>query len=233
MELKKLSTPSLTELFVKELESKIISGELKIGEKLPSERELAEQMQVSRAVVNAGIAEMQQKGFLVIRPRVGTFVEDYRKNGTLETFVSTMKYHEGLISKNEVNSILQLRVVLVTLAAELAVADATDEQLKGLEEIVSQLSSKMPDEEIVELTFKLHHELAFISGNNLLPLLFASFKYLVCKLWHRYIMNNGKAALIESDRLLVKYLVDRDVDAAKAHIRDNTNLAIKDERMYM
>ena len=83
MQFKKLSTPSLKELFVSELESKILSGELKVGEKLPSERELAEAMQVSRAVVNSGIAEMEQKGFLIVRPRVGTFVEDYRKNGTL------------------------------------------------------------------------------------------------------------------------------------------------------
>ena len=91
MQFKKLSTPSLKELFVSELENKILSGELKVGEKLPSERELADSMQVSRAVVNSGIAEMEQKGFLIVRPRVGTFVEDYRKNGTLETFNSIMK----------------------------------------------------------------------------------------------------------------------------------------------
>lgn len=232
MELKKLSSPSLTDLFITELESKIISGELKIGEKLPSERELAEQMQVSRAVVNAGIAEMEQKGFLYIKPRVGTFVEDYRKNGTLETFVSIMKYNGGMIARNEVNSILQLRVVLVTLAAELAIANASDEQLSVLKDLSDSLSTEMSSEEIVDITFKIHHELAFMSGNNLLPLLFASFKYLVCKLWQRYILNNSKEALIASDKYFVEKLVSRDIEAAKAHIRDNTNLAIEDERMY-
>ena len=60
----KISTPSLKDLFVKELENKILSGELKVGDKLPSERELASSMQVSRAVVNAGIAELEQKVFL-------------------------------------------------------------------------------------------------------------------------------------------------------------------------
>ena len=83
MQFQKLSAPSLKELFVTQLENKILSGELKVGEKLPSERELATSMQVSRAVVNAGISEMEQKGFLIVRPRVGTFVEDYRKNGSL------------------------------------------------------------------------------------------------------------------------------------------------------
>ena len=58
MQFQKISTPSLKDLFVKELENKILSGELKVGDKLPSERELASSMQVSRAVVNAGIAEL-------------------------------------------------------------------------------------------------------------------------------------------------------------------------------
>lgn len=84
MQFQKISTPSLKDLFVKELENKILSGELKVGDKLPSERELASSMQVSRAVVNAGIAELEQKGFLIIKPRIGTFVENFYKNGTLE-----------------------------------------------------------------------------------------------------------------------------------------------------
>ena len=35
---------------------------LQVGEKLPSERQLAEMMQVSRAVVNSGISELEKKG---------------------------------------------------------------------------------------------------------------------------------------------------------------------------
>ena len=77
MQFQKISTPSLKDLFVKELENKILSGELKVGDKLPSERELASSMQVSRAVVNAGIAELEQKGFLIIKPRIGTFSKPF------------------------------------------------------------------------------------------------------------------------------------------------------------
>ena len=58
---KKLSAPSLKELFVAELEGMILSGKLEIGAKLPPERELAESMQVSRAVVNSGLDEMEKK----------------------------------------------------------------------------------------------------------------------------------------------------------------------------
>ncbi len=51
MEFQKISSPSLRELFVNQFEELILSGKLKIGEKLPPERQLAEEMQVSRAVV--------------------------------------------------------------------------------------------------------------------------------------------------------------------------------------
>lgn len=233
MEFKKLSAPSLKDLFVAELEGKIISGELKVGEKLPSERELADSMQVSRAVVNAGIAEMEQKGFLIIKPRVGTFVEDYRKNGTLEAFVSIMKYNGGSMTRDEVNSILQLRVVLVTLGVELAATQASDEQLTSLLNITNQLSEELTNEAVVDLTFKLYHEIAFISGNNLLPLLFVSFKDLVCRLWQKYILNFGKNALIQNNLTLTQLLISRDKDAAVNHITSSTNEAIFDERMYL
>lgn len=232
MQLTKLSAPSLKELFVSELENKIISGELKVGEKLPSERELAELMHVSRTVVGAGIAELEQKGFVIIKPRVGTFVEDYRKNGTLDAFVSIMRHNDGSLSRDEINSILQLRIVLVTLGCELAIENCTDEQLKQLSDISDKLVTDMTDDTIIELTFSLYHELAYICGNKLLPLLFVSFKDLVCRLWRRYILNYGKSALIENDKKLVRLVQQRDTDGAREHISHSTNEAISDERMY-
>ena len=84
MEFKKLTAPSLKELFITEIQNMILSGKLEIGEQLPPERELAESMHVSRAVVNSGIATLEKKGFLDVRPRIGNFVADYRRNGTLE-----------------------------------------------------------------------------------------------------------------------------------------------------
>ena len=93
MEFKKLNAPSLKELFVNELQNMILSGKLEIGSKLPPERELAESMKVSRAVINSGIAELEKKGFLVVRPRIGTFVADYRRDGSLDTLVAIMNYN--------------------------------------------------------------------------------------------------------------------------------------------
>ena len=105
MEFQKISSPSLRELFVEQVQHMILSGKLKIGEKLPPERQLAEMMQVSRAVVNGGISDLEKMGFLVVKPRSGTYVADYRRKGTIETLLSIMKYNGGTLRNDEIRSI--------------------------------------------------------------------------------------------------------------------------------
>ena len=79
MKFKRIISLTLKELFIEEIETQILSGTLAIGEKLPPEREIAQQMQISRSVVNDGIVEMAKKGFLTIIPRQGTYVADFKK----------------------------------------------------------------------------------------------------------------------------------------------------------
>lgn len=85
MEMKKLTVPTHKELFIKRMQEAILSGELAAGTRIPPERELAEKMGVSRAVINAGIIALVSQGFLEVQPRQGTFVADYRHEGSLET----------------------------------------------------------------------------------------------------------------------------------------------------
>ena len=109
LEFSKLSAPSLKELFIQQLQGMILTGRLSVGAKLPPERELARQMQVSRAVVNGGVTELAQQGFLEVRPRQGTFVADYRRKGNLRTLIAIMEYAGGVLGNDEVRSILEVR----------------------------------------------------------------------------------------------------------------------------
>ncbi|HWQ05791.1 MAG TPA: GntR family transcriptional regulator, partial [Feifaniaceae bacterium] len=144
---KKLTAPTLKQMFVQELESMILSGELAIGQKLPPERELAERMQISRSVVNDGIAEMARKGFLEISPRQGTVVADFHRNGTLEILVSIMSYNGGQLPRDEIRSILELRGVLMGFALESAIPLITPEQLARLnEQSEAFVSAASPEE---------------------------------------------------------------------------------------
>ena len=231
MKFQKLNAPSLKELFISELENMIISGKLPIGTKLPSERELATSMQVSRAVVNSGIAELEKKGFVVVKPRIGTFVGDYRRNGTMDTLVSIMKYNGGALSQEEICSILEVRILFMSLASRLAIETATDAAIEGLSFYLEKLKNATTPEDAATSIFEFSHELSFISGNMLLPLFFISFRDLVCSLWVRYATKYGIEELYQSALSIYNFVRARDVRGALDYIETSTTECISGTRM--
>ncbi len=230
MEFTKLNAPTLKELFVQELENRILSGKLEIGSQLPSERELAEMMQVSRTVVNSGISEMAKKGFLVIKPRIGTFVSDYRRNGTLETFISIMNYNGGMLKKSEIKSILEVRMVLDTLAVELVLPKITSEEMMTLKAYLESLRDAKTAEEAAKFAYEFHHELSVISGNTFLPLLFSSSMFPICSLWERFCRIHGIDALYQNNAQLYNALENRNLSGAVKCVKHNMQETINGSR---
>lgn len=214
MKFEKLSAPSMKELFVQELEGMILSGQLAVGEKLPPERELAESMQVSRGVVNSGIVELSRKGFLTIKPRVGTYIADYRRTGTLETLISILKYNGGVLRSSEIRSILEIRLALSCLSLKLAIPQIKQNNIDSLRELVDGIAKSSTDKEACQKAFEFHHELAVLSGNMLIPLIYYSFKEAVLTLWERFCILHGKEKLYANTDMLCKFIEKRDIEAA-------------------
>ena len=230
MEFKKLNAPSLRELFVNELQNMILSCKLEIGSTLPPERELAESMKVSRAVINSGIAELEKKGFLVVRPRIGTFVADYHRDGSLDTLVAIMNYNGGVLKNREVKSVLEARIMFMVEASQFAIDRASDKELLGLQEYVYQMENCTDPEKTASLIFEFSHEIAYISGNTLLPLFFISFRDLVCSLWIRYGQKYGTKELYYSAKKIFDCLLARDKEAVKDFITTSTMESIDGSR---
>ena len=103
---------SLKAGFVEIMEAKIFSGELKPGDRLPPERELALQLGISRGSVNQGILDMARMGFLRIVPRRGTFVADYVRNATPETLAAIMSYDSALVDSALFKDLMELRILV-------------------------------------------------------------------------------------------------------------------------
>lgn len=230
MEFRKIASPSLKELFVEQLEHMILSGNLAIGEKLPSERQLAETMQVSRGVVNSGLAELEKKGFLEIHPRSGTYVSDYRNKGTLETLISIMNYNGGRLRRDEIRSILEVRIALDTLAVELCIDRVTDEEISLMHDHVEKIRTADSIQEAVEGAYAFQNVLAFFSGNTLIPLIFHSFKAPVTTLWDRFCMLYGIQALYKNNFGLWECIQARDKAAAAAWISTSIGESIQGSR---
>ncbi|MEA4894438.1 MAG: GntR family transcriptional regulator [Oscillospiraceae bacterium] len=215
MEFSRLNAPSLKELFIEQLENMILSGKLAIGEKLPSERELAESMHISRSVVNAGLAEIADKGFLEIVPRSGTYVADFHKKGKLDTLVSIMKFNGGTLPDSDILSILQIRKVLTALALDLAIPRITDEEVKQLFKCSAQLDKTDDSSKAAELVFEFDHLLCGFSGNTLLPLIFYSFKAPNTTLFERFFRLHGFDAMRRRTDALCTAIRARDLITAK------------------
>ena len=230
IEFQKISSPSLRELFVEQLEHMILSGKLGIGEKLPPERQLAEAMQVSRAVVNSGITELEKKGFLIVKPRVGTFVADYRRTGTLDTLLSIMKYNGGKLRNDEIRSILEVRIALDTLAAQQCIKRITDEEVQLLLEKTERIRDAASIAGAAQAAFEFQHEFAVLSQNALIPLIFQSFKAPVFTLWERFCTLYGIPALYQNTYKLWSFIHDRDIDGAVHWIEHSVGETINGSR---
>lgn len=218
MEFEKLISPSLKELFISNIEAKILSGELPVGQQLPPERQLAQSMGVSRAVVNSGIVELENRGFLDVRPRVGTFVADYRRAGTMETLKSIMTYNRGRLRNEEIRSILEVRDALDKLAVADIIPHVTELDSTLLLEKVEAIRQARDNRQAAEAAFAFQHELAMLSGNTLLPLIFRSFYSSVLVLWERFCALHGIDTLYQTSCRLCGHIRDKDIPGAVAWI---------------
>ena len=220
----KISSPTLKQLFINELETMILKGELKIGEKLPPEREIASMMQVSRSVVNDGICELAHMGFLTMVPRQGTFVADYMKDGTIEILVAIMKL--GNVNRDYIRSTLELRTVLISMALDTAVQDMTDEQFQMMESICEDFERSDSLSDSAACLYRLDHHLTVCSNNLLLPILFSSFRVPNQILFERYLSKYGKEPLHRRNLDILSAIKNKDTVRAKQIVQESINQTI-------
>ena len=144
--LKPLHSDSLVDVFISRFEDLILTGKIAIGQKLPSERELALQLGVSRPVVHEGLVDLAAKGLVTMKPRIGTVVNDYRKEGSLAILNSIINYQQGAIDEGLLESLLQIRLLVESETSRLAAANRTEDHLRELREILEKEESAGPRE---------------------------------------------------------------------------------------
>ena len=228
----KISAPSLTDLFVQQVENMILSGELAVGEQIPPARDLSLKMGVSRSVISAGLVELEKLGFVEVRPRQGVFVCDYRRKGSVETLVAIMRYNGGALRKNEVGSLLEVRDALECLCLRLVLERCGIAELEALSPMLDAIRDAASPEEAAERVYELHHELAVLSGNVLMPLLYHSFRPQGVYLWALYCKRSGIEKLYEIKLRLYTALLNRDLESVYTQTHAIMDAAIGDLPFY-
>ncbi len=186
--LKPIKAESLKEVFVTRFEELILSGKLFIGQKLPSERELALQLRVSRPVVHEGLLELSSKGLISMKPRVGAIVNDYRKSGSPDILNSLFNYQQGKLDPKILSSILSMRILFEVETARLAALNRTKEHVEGLRDLLKR-EKMIKDTDIdalIEVDFEFHHLITLATGNQIYPLLMNSMRNIYTNLTGRF-----------------------------------------------
>lgn len=210
----------MKELFVQAIEHLILSGELPIGAKLPTEREMAAQMKVSRSIVNLGLNELERKGFIEIIPRQGTYVADYIRKGKLDTLMSIVNYNGGQLNHNLFNSIMEFRIINEGEVAYLAAKNRTESDLENIEiqyqkVLAATTSQTVASETISQAIFDFHHAIFCATGNTIFPLVFNAFEniYIVTiATIFRYLKAEETTDQL---RLILEMIRRQDADQAK------------------
>lgn len=220
MELRKVVVPSLKEAFVIEMENQILSGALKIGEKLPPERELVEKTGVSLSVVGAGISELESKGFVEIRPRQGVFVTDYIEKGTVATLTSIMRYNNARLNSREVRSLIESRIVLEQLMVKQVIARGDFEKVKALQQYLDIMRDSRDIAIITDAALDFFHGLSIQSDNILLPLLYNSFRTPMVGMYIRYMEKNGTDTIFNSSSTLFALVCAKKTREAQDYVTE-------------
>jgi DNA-binding FadR family transcriptional regulator len=214
MNFDKISVTSVREEFVRAIENKILSGELKVGERLPSARELCTMMGVSLTSVTTGITELANKGFLKVKPRHGVYVKDYRKEATPETFFAILRYNGGNLNAHEIRSFTETRIAADPLVARLAAERASDEELAELPGLLEDFLSCGTIPEACEAVTALCYRLYQLSDNSIFTMMYKTTMDAQKGMYAMYFKKNGLQNAREVMKAVVEALVKRDSGTA-------------------
>jgi GntR family transcriptional repressor for pyruvate dehydrogenase complex len=164
LELEPVRPLALKERVIRQLTRLIEEGILEPGDRLPSERELSEELKVSRGTVREAVQFLQALGLLEIRHGAGTFVR-------LATDPSELRdeWREWTIRHAErIHDLLEIRKGLEPFAAELAAKRADEGDLAAMEEALEQMQPAVDEPDVTALIradLAFHHALCAAAGN--------------------------------------------------------------------
>ncbi len=166
-----LQSERLYERIVSQIERRIEAGDLKVGDQLPSERELAEQFAVSRTAVREAVKALHQQGLVEIRPGRGTFIT----NGTPDTIRNSLGMLMKFGGKNGSMNLVEVREILEPEIAALAATRITDEFITTMQDAVTIMDTALDNVDVfVEADLDFHLALAEGTQNPFIPILMDS-----------------------------------------------------------
>ena len=186
-------------------------GNLTAGRRLPSERELASQLGVSRPSVREAMRQLELMGVIESRQGSGAFVKEVSDADLVQPLALLLRGRKHLL-----RDILETRKVIEPHLARLAAEKASSTDIEALDELVRQQQAKVRAGRMaIEEDTSFHHRLARASGNRVLLLLVESCMDLLRESRKRNLQSPERARRsVEGHADLLLAIKRRDPDGA-------------------
>ncbi len=197
------------EQVMEQIKDIIKRGELKCGDRLPPERDLCRQLNVSRTSIREALRSLEILGLIECRQGEGNFIRDNFEDSLLEPLSITFMLHGS-----KTGEILDLRKIIEPETAALAAKNINAEQLWEIKELVRLLNSEESEVKSAEIDKKIHYKIVQAAGNGLV----SNVMYAVSSLVEMYIENvvtNMFKSAVSKD--MVKKQHEDIVGAIEAH----------------
>jgi GntR family transcriptional regulator, transcriptional repressor for pyruvate dehydrogenase complex len=221
-----VKTSRLFEQIVQQVEASILAGQLKPGDQLPAERDLAQRFGVSRTAVREAVKTLREKGLVEAYSGRGTFVT----NGTSQAIRQSLDLMIRINQQEGSANLAELRQVLEPEIAGLAASRIEDQLLSTMREAVAVMDRNLHDPEAyVEADLDFHLALAEAAGNPLILSLLDSIVGLLREQRSRIFSVDGgpERGQFHHKRILAA-VEKRDPEAARETMRAHLSQVLAD-----
>jgi DNA-binding FadR family transcriptional regulator len=216
----------LVDRVVNEIQSVIVNGQLEPGAKLPPERELAEELGVSRTVIREAVRILVAKGLLETKPGVGTIVRQVTRDQIVEPLSLLLQTQEGGIS---IEHLHQVRRMLEVEIAGLAALQASEEDIADLKQVLVDMESvETGPKEFAARDSDFHQGLAKTTYNPLLIILLDSIRDLMQEVRLMVTRHPGLREQVMPDHYrILERVAARDPEGARQAMEEHLEHALR------
>lgn len=216
------------ELIAAQIERRILSGELRHGDYLGSERELGEQFGASRTAVREALKTLAQRGLVDMRPGRGTMVID----GTSQAVRHSLHLMMRIGSQHAPEHLTEVREILEPEMAALAAQRAEDEHIAAMRAAVETMDHALDDADAyIAADNDFHRAVARGSANPLILALMDSIVDLLSEQRKMvFAVPGGPERGQTHHRQVLNAIVMKDSEAAREHMRAHLDQVRGDTR---
>jgi GntR family transcriptional repressor for pyruvate dehydrogenase complex len=211
---------ALTDEAIERIKEMIVSGELRPGDRLPKEADLAGRLGLSRNSLREAVKALSLIRVLDVRQGDGTYVTSLRPEVLLDTVGFVLDFH----GDDSVLHLLQVRRILEPAATALAAQTMSDSEIESLGKLIAVNGDGPGSDdvdglnELIAADLEFHRRIAVGSGNPVLASLIESLSgpTLRARVWRGLTQENAVARTVEQHQAIHQALAAREPELARS-----------------